>query len=420
MFKNLVIYVYYKKINLIEKNEFIKLIKSSNMSIDKFIYIRIRKFNRKYFFGIGKLNEIFFIIKKKKYNQLLINVTLKSIQEYNLKKFLNCNLLNRINIILNIFKKRAIDSYSKLQVELAYLNYLSTRLVKKWTHLERQKGGTRYISGPGEKQIEIDRRIIKKKINFVLNKINKNILNKNQEKFLRNKNEIPLVSLVGYTNSGKSTLFNCLTNYNLESKDFFFTTLDTYIKKINKFNFFYNVLISDTIGFIRNLPSVIYDAFKSTLQEIKNSDLILHIVDISDIYFNDYINVVNLILSNININNIPVILVMNKIDKIYGLKEKIEFNINNEPIKIWISAKNELGIIFIKKVIDFYLFNKFIKYNLFIPVNLFNIFNNFKYKKRISSVKWNNFKKYYILDIFLTKNEIDFFLKKYPRIIINL
>ncbi len=420
MIKNLVIYIYFKKINFIEKNEFIKLIKSSDMLINKFIYIRIRKINKKYFFGIGKLNEIFFLIKKKKYNQLLINIVLKSIQEYNLKKFLNCNLLNRINIILNIFKKRAIDTYSKLQVELAYLNYLSTRLIKKWTHLERQKGGTKYISGPGEKQIEIDRRIIKKKINFVLNKINKNILNKNKEKFLRNKNKIPLVSLVGYTNSGKSTLFNYLTKYNLESKDSFFTTLDTYIKKIIKFKFFCNVLISDTIGFIRNLPPVIYNAFKSTLQEIKNSDLILHIVDISDIYFNNYINIVNLILSDLNINNIPIVLVMNKIDKIYGLKENIEFNINNKPIKVWISAKNELGIIFIKKVIDYYIFNKFTKYSLFVPLNLFNIFNDSEYKKRISDIKWNNFKKYYTLKIFLTKNEFYFFLKKYPNIIINL
>ncbi len=415
--KNLVIYIYINKFNIIEENEFKKLVLSSGILINKFIRINIKIPNRKYFFGIGKLNEIYNIIKKEKFSQLLINIVFKSTQEYNLKKIFKCSILNRTNIILNIFKKRAITNYGKLQVKLAYLNYLSTRLIRKWSHLERQRGGIKNISGPGEKQIEIDRRIIKKKIKKIKVNLKKINYQKNNSRELRKKYNIPIISLVGYTNSGKSTLFNLLTKSKLESKNNYFSTLDTYIRRIKNFNFYCDILLSDTIGFIRNLPKSISNAFKSTLYEINKSQLILHIVDISNIYFNNYINIVNNILNNIIYNkNIPVILVMNKIDKIKGFNNKNKINYNNFYEKIWISAKKKIGINLIYKIINSYLLLNKNKYNICIPINFVYLIKKFLYYKKCIINEWSYNGYDYYIDILLTKNEFVYLLKKYSFI----
>lgn len=412
--KNLVIYIYINKVNLIDEKEFKKLILSSKRFINKFIRVNIKIPNKKYFFGIGKLYEIYNIIKKEKFNQILINIVFKSTQEYNLKKFLKCSILNRTNIILDIFKRRAITNYGKLQVKLAYLNYLSTRLIKRWTHLERQKGGIKKVSGPGEKQIEIDRRIIKKNIKNI--KLNIKKINKQKNKSRKNikKYNIPIVSLVGYTNSGKSTLFNLLTKSKIENKNNYFSTLDTYIRKIKIFKSNNNILLSDTIGFIRNLPKIISDAFKSTLYEINKSQIIFHIVDISNIYFINYINIVNnIIYSIIGDKKIPIILIMNKIDKIKNYIGKIEFNNENIPKKIWISAKKKIGINLILKVINYYLFKNKKKYNICVNINFLYIIKKFLFYKKCIINEWSLDGFDYYIDIFLTKNEFLYLLKKY-------
>ncbi len=412
--KILAIFIYFNKKNIIERNEFKKLIYSSGFIIGKLLDINIRYPNKKYFFGLGKLKEIILIINKFYFKKILINLILKSTQEYNLKKIFKCSILNRTSIILNIFKKRANTNYGKLQVELAYLNYLSTRLVRRWRHLERQKGGIKYISGPGEKQIEIDRRIIKKKITSISNSIQKISGQKKQNIKFRNKYNVPIVSLVGYTNSGKSTLFNLLTNSDFNLKKGYFSTLDTYIRKINKFKFHSNVLLSDTIGFIRNLPDSIKSAFKSTLSEISYSQLILHIIDASNLYFMDYINIVNSILCDINIHNVPVIQVMNKIDKLKNFKIKIDINNINLPIRIWISAKYNLGIETIYNIINLYLFTNKIKMTICIPLKISILLRDIFYSKNIVLKEWSNNGKIYYYNILVTKIVFLSILKKYP------
>ncbi len=421
MNKNLAIYIYKKYIDLIDRKEFKKLVFSLGIKYFKYINIKINLPNNKFFFGKGKILELKKIFKIKKYNLLLININLKYSQEYNIEKFLNCKVLNRTNIILSIFKNRANTNYGKLQVKLAYLKYLSTRLVNRWSHLERQRGGLKYISGPGEKQIEIDRRIIKKKINIIKYKLKKNIFQRNNSEKLRNKLNMPKISLIGYTNSGKSTLFNLLTSKNYYCENNFFSTLDIYIKKIVFFNFKYDILLSDTIGFIKNLPNNILNAFKGTLDEINKSKLIFHVVDISNIYYNNTINIVNNILSEINIFNIPIILVMNKIDKIKNCNKKIDFNINKIPYRIWISAKKKIGINFIYDIINFYFFKSKKIYKIIFPINLINIIKNKIYKHVIIINEWiydNN--ENYCINIISKKKYILSLLKKYSFIkIIN-
>ncbi len=412
----LVIFIYFNRKNIFEKKEFKKLIFSAGFNIKKLIEINIRYPNKKYFIGLGKINELILIIKKFNFKKVFINLVLKSTQEYNLKKILKCSILNRTSIILDIFKKRANTNYGKLQVELAYLNYINNRLVKRWSHLERQRGGIKYISGPGEKQIEIDRRIIRKKIKFINKCIYKISNQKNKNIDLRNKFSIPVISLVGYTNSGKSTLFNLLTSSNFKLNKGYFSTLDTYIRKINKFKFNSNVLLSDTIGFIRNLPNSILNAFKSTLNEISYSKLIFHVIDVSNLYFLDYINAVNYILGEINIKNIPIIQIMNKIDKIKNFEIKIDLNSLNLPVRIWISAKYNLGINFLYDIINFYLFSNRKKYLIYVPLKFSLKIRNILYSKNILLKEWSYDGENYYFNILTSKIIFLSLLKKYPFI----
>ncbi len=411
--KILAIFIYFNKIDLIEKKEFKKLIFSSGYNIGKLLNVNIRYPNKKYFFGLGKLKEIIYIVNKFCFKKIFINLTLKSTQECNLKKKIKCSIINRTYIILSIFKSRATTNYGKIQVKLAYLNYLSTRLVRRWRHLERQRGGIKYISGPGEKQIEIDRRIIKKKIRLISNCINKISNQKNKNVKFRNKFNVPVISLVGYTNSGKSTLFNLLTNSNFSLQKGFFSTLDTYIRKINKFKFNCSVLISDTIGFIRNLPVSIKSAFKSTLNEISYSQLIFHVIDSSNFYFLDYINVVNYMLKEINIYNVPIIQVMNKIDKFKNSSIKIDINNFNLPYRVWISAKKEMGIDFLYDIINFYLFSNKVRLTINLSFKKTILLRNILYSNNIVLKEWSHDSKTYYFDILCSKKIFLSILKKY-------
>ncbi len=403
------------KNNLHDINEFKKLVISSNFKIIKFVEFYIKKPNIKYYIGLGKLIKLKYFINKYNLFFVLFNVILKNSQEINLKKFLNCRIFDINNIILNIFRIKAKTYFGKLQVELAYLNYLSTRLVNKWSHLERQRGNIKNISGPGEKQIEIDKRIIKNKINNIKKKLF-NIKNqKIKSNKLRIKSNFFTISLVGYTNSGKSTLFNLLTNSKLDIENKFFTTLDTYIKRFkNKFNI-NKILISDTIGFIKNLPKELFNSFESTLEEINNSDLIFHIVDFSNYFYKDNLNVVNNILKRVLNKKIPIVYIMNKIDKLYNFLPKLDFKLR----KIWISAKYKLGINFIIKYIDFF-FKRFYKiFKFFLPFNLNNNFNSYLYKNNYIYRKiylLNNYEKYYIY-LKMTNIEFNNLLKIYPFIL---
>ncbi len=413
----LVIFIKFKnkKILFYDIKEFKKLVVSSNFKIYKFIKFYINIPNNKYYIGNGKLIELKYLIIKYNLSFILFNIILKSNQERNLKNYLKCNIFDINNIILNIFKIKAKTYFGKLQVELAYLNYLSTRLVNRWVHLERQRGNIKNISGPGEKQIEIDKRIIKKKINIIKNKLLNIKIQKYKSNKLRLNSNIFTVSLVGYTNSGKSTLFNLLTNSNLSVENKFFSTIDTYIKKIkNNFNI-NKILISDTIGFINNLPYELLNAFESTLYEINNSNLILHIIDFSNCFYKNHLKVVNYILKKILKKKIHILYVMNKIDKLNNFFPNIDINLN----KIWISAKYNLGIdLLINYIKNF--FNKYYKlFKFLIPFNIsknlysFLYKNNFIYKKKYIN---NNYNMFYIY-LKLTKIEFNILLKNYPFIL---
>ena len=279
---------------------------------------------------------------------IFINTNLSPIQQRNLEKIINCKIIDRTGLILEIFGSRAKSNEGKLSVSLASLKFQKSRLVRSWTHLERQRGGAGFMGGPGEKQIESDKRQLTEKINRLKKKIIKINKIRDIQRYRRIKNKIPVISLVGYTNSGKSTLFNLITKSKVLSKDMLFASLDSTIRNgyLNGFNF----LFIDTVGFIRELPTTLIDAFKSTLDEIINSDLILHVRDISDSQYLAHKFEVLKILSEIGINKDDerIIEVINKIDLIEN-EENIH-NIYNRK-SVMISAKEKKGLDLLKKKI---------------------------------------------------------------------
>ena len=265
--------------------------------------------NPKTFIGTGKIEELRIFIEENKIGTAIFDDELSSAQERNISKILNCKVLDRTNLILDIFAQRAQTSYSRTQVELAQCEYLLPRLKGMWTHLERQKGGIG-MRGPGETEIETDRRIVREKIALLKSKIKK--IDKQMSIQRSNRGAMVRVALVGYTNVGKSTLMNMISKSDVFAENKLFATLDTTVRKVVIKNLPF--LMSDTVGFIRKLPTQLVDSFKSTLDEVRESDLLLHVVDISHPSFEDHIASVNLILGEINALDKPTLMVFNKID----------------------------------------------------------------------------------------------------------
>ena len=265
--------------------------------------------NPKTFIGSGKINELQEYIKEFNIRTAIFDDELSAAQEKNISKLLNCKVLDRTNLILDIFAQRAKTSYARTQVELAQCQYLLPRLKGMWTHLERQKGGIG-MRGPGETEIETDRRIVREKIALLKTKINK--IDRQMSVQRGNRGALVRVALVGYTNVGKSTLMNVISKSEVFAEDKLFATLDTTVRKVVIKNLPF--LMSDTVGFIRKLPTQLVDSFKSTLDEVRESDLLLHIVDISHTSFEEHIISVNKILEDIQAINKPTLMVFNKID----------------------------------------------------------------------------------------------------------
>ncbi len=265
--------------------------------------------NRKTFVGSGKLEEIRDFITENDIDMIVFDDELTTSQMRNIEKRLKCKILDRTNLILDIFAKRARTSYAKTQVELAQYEYLLPRLAGMWTHLERQRGGIG-VRGPGEREIETDRRIIRDKISLLKKKLER--IDKQKTVQRSNRGNMVRAALVGYTNVGKSTLMNNLCKTDLFAEDKLFATLDTTVRKITIDNLPF--LMTDTVGFIRKLPHSLIESFKSTLDEVREADLILHMVDISHPDFEDHINIVQETLADINVIDKPSILVFNKID----------------------------------------------------------------------------------------------------------
>ena len=301
--------------------------------------------NPKTFIGSGKITEVQAYNKKNDISSVIFDDELSPTQQGNLERILRCKIIDRTGLILDIFAQRAQTSYAKNQVELAQYQYLMPRLKGLWTHLERQKGGIG-MRGPGETEIETDRRIVRDKISLLKNKL-KNI-DKQMSVQRGNRGSLVRVSLVGYTNVGKSTLMNLISKSDVFAEDKLFATLDTTVRKIVIENLPF--LMTDTVGFIRKLPTQLIESFKSTLNEITESDLVLHVVDISHPNYEDHIESVNIILDQIKCSEKPQLMIFNKIDKISNDElETLKFNLSGN--REYISAYKKINIDLLKKKI---------------------------------------------------------------------
>ena len=300
--------------------------------------------NSKTFVGSGKISEIQIYNKKNDISSVIFDDELSPTQQGNLERILKCKIIDRTGLILDIFAQRAKTSYAKNQVELAQYQYLLPRLKGLWTHLERQKGGIG-MRGPGETEIETDRRIVRDKISLLKKKL-KNI-DRQMSVQRGNRGSLVRVALVGYTNVGKSTLMNVISKSHVFAEDKLFATLDTTVRKIVVENLPF--LITDTVGFIRKLPTQLVESFKSTLNEITESDLILHIVDISHPNYGDHIDSVNSILEQIKCSNKPSMIVFNKIDALTSEElENFRFK-DSKRSNLFISAQKQINLDKLKK-----------------------------------------------------------------------
>ncbi|REL24854.1 GTPase HflX [Rhodohalobacter sp. SW132] len=289
------------------------------------------------YIGKGKLNQLKAKVSETGSDLLIFDDDLTATQVRNIEKTANVKVLDRSGLILDIFASRAKTSAAKTQVELAQLQYLLPRLTRFWTHLSRQKGGIG-TKGPGETQIETDRRLIGERISTLKDKLEK--LDRQRTTQRKGRSENPRVALVGYTNAGKSTLMNALTDTNVLAEDRLFATLDSTVRRLELEN--HDILLSDTVGFIRKLPHNLIESFKSTLDEVREADLLLHVVDASSNLIDDYIDVVNTTLEELDIKDVKKVLVFNKIDKVEPSR-LMELK-KGFPGAIFVSAERSMGL----------------------------------------------------------------------------
>lgn len=297
----------------------------------------------RYFVGTGKADEIHDVVAANEAQLVLFNHALTPAQERNLEKVLKCRVLDRTGLILDIFAQRARSFEGKLQVELARLKHLSTRLVRGWTHLERQRGGIGLRGGPGETQLETDRRLIRERIKYISLRLMKVRKQREQGRRARRRAIIPTVALVGYTNAGKSTLFNCLTGSDVYVANRLFATLDPTLRRI-ELPEIGAVILADTVGFIRHLPHDLVEAFQATLEEVAEADLLLHVVDASDERRQENISQVNAVLASIGADAVSQVLVYNKIDLCEAFNAGVDRNADSEVRRVWVSAQEKTGI----------------------------------------------------------------------------
>jgi GTPase len=295
-----------------------------------------------YFVGSGKADEIGHAVQDDRLEIVIFNHALSPAQQRNLEKRLNIRVLDRTSLILDIFAQRAQSHEGKLQVELAQLQHLSTRLIRGWTHLERQKGGIG-LRGPGETQLETDRRLIGERVKMLRARLAKLRKQHETQRRSRGRNQAFSVSLVGYTNAGKSTLFNTMTKAGVYVADQLFATLDTTSRRVFMGEEAGNVVISDTVGFVRELPHQLVAAFRATLEETIHADLLLHVVDGSSPVRMEQIEQVNAVLREIGADHIPQILVWNKIDAA-GLEPAVERDEHDNISRVFISARTGAGL----------------------------------------------------------------------------
>jgi len=322
----------------------------------------------RYFVGKGKMEEIATAVADSEADVVLFNHELTPSQERNLERDLGVRVLDRIGLILDIFAQRARTHEGKLQVELAQLEHLSTRLIRGWTHLERQKGGIG-LRGPGETQLETDRRLIRGRIKSIQRRLEKVRKQRGQGRRARHRADVSSLSLVGYTNAGKSTLFNSLTSADVYAADQLFATLDPTLRRIN-FATLGPVVLADTVGFIRHLPHKLVSAFHATLEETLNATLLLHVVDASDPDRRENIEQVDAVLEEIGADQVPTLFVFNKVDRLEGTEPKIERNEEGCPIRVWVSAVTGAGLDLLEASVAELVGTDMLDKTLFLPPSL--------------------------------------------------
>lgn len=342
-------------------DEFVELARSAGAAVETVLVVTRTQFDARTLIGSGKVEELKQEAEARGASLVIVNHDLSPSQERNLEKLLGCRVLDRAGLILDIFAQRARSHEGKLQVELAQLQRLSTRLVRGWTHLERQKGGIG-LRGPGETQLETDRRLVAVRINQLKRRLEKVRSQRQEGRKGRQRAEVPTVALVGYTNAGKSTLFNRLTEAGVYAADQLFATLDATLRRVELPQGGAMVL-ADTVGFIADLPHELVAAFRSTLEETREAALLLHVIDAQGEGRDERIAEVEDVLEQIGADQVSVLEVYNKID-LMGREPRIEYDEEGRPRRVWISAAKGLGIDLLIKAIEACLAAEVVRLNV--------------------------------------------------------
>ncbi|WP_029934199.1 ribosome rescue GTPase HflX [Thiomicrospira pelophila] len=354
------------EVNREDLDEFFELVDSAGAEITQVLTTKRSSPDSKYFVGSGKAQEIADAVKLHEADVVIFNHALTPAQERNLERLVECRVLDRVGLILDIFAQRARSHEGKLQVELAQLRHMSTRLVRGWSHLERQKGGIG-LRGPGETQLESDRRLLQERIKFLLKRIDKVRQQRALGRRTRKKSEVPTITIVGYTNAGKSTLFNQMTTADVYAEDRLFATLDATLRKVHLPGAG-GVILADTVGFIRHIPHDLVVAFRSTLEETSEASLLIHLVDANDALREEKIHEVNKVVAEVGAEDVPNLLVFNKIDLLEpAVEPHIDFNDEGLPERVWLSAKNNKGIDLLNDALAAFFKGEFVKAQVVLP-----------------------------------------------------